>query len=341
MATNHTSAASTIRKEVVGKPNYVEKALAVRTNSTAAAGAGDRVLLGGGLGREELPRKTRSMLNLAMLSVLNRPHELKMHVSGALTNGVTQRGDPRGVPAGRRSRRRAGGGRCVPGRPRGICRRQGQRSNAPVSAEDAMKRYRMLIGGEWVDAAGGENFESENPYPGAAWALVPRAAPADVEKRGRGGARGLPCAGLAADERERPRRAVAPASPTSSRARPSGWPSIETRDNGKLITEMRAQVRYMPQWFHYFGGLADKLEGRVIPIDKPGMFNFTREEPLGVVAAITPWNSPLLLAAWKLAPALAAGNTAVWKPSEFSSVSALEFGSCSRRRASRRAWSTS
>ena len=101
---------------------------------------------------------------------------------------------------------------------------------------------------------------------------------------------------------------------------------IETRDNGKLITEMRAQLRYLPQWFHYFGGLADKLEGRVIPIDKPGVFNFTREEPYGVVGIITPWNSPLLLAAWKLAPALAAGNTAVWKPSEFSSVSALEFG---------------
>jgi aldehyde dehydrogenase (NAD+) len=89
---------------------------------------------------------------------------------------------------------------------------------------------------------------------------------------------------------------------------------------------MRAQVNYLPQWFHYFGGLADKIEGRVIPIDKPGVFNFTRQEPLGVVAAITPWNSPLLLAAWKLAPALAAGNTVVWKPSEYSSVSALVFG---------------
>ena len=83
---------------------------------------------------------------------------------------------------------------------------------------------------------------------------------------------------------------------------------IETRDNGKLITEMRGQLKYIPQWFYYFGGLADKVEGRVIPIDKPGMFNFTREEPLGVVAAITPWNSPLMLATWKLAPALAAGN---------------------------------
>jgi aldehyde dehydrogenase (NAD+) len=89
---------------------------------------------------------------------------------------------------------------------------------------------------------------------------------------------------------------------------------------------MRTQLNYLPQWFQYFGGLADKIEGRVIPIDKPGVFNFTREEPLGVVVAIIPWNSPLLLAAWKLAPALAAGNTAVWKPSEFSSVSALAFG---------------
>ena len=96
---------------------------------------------------------------------------------------------------------------------------------------------------------------------------------------------------------------------------------IETLDNGKLLAEMQVQLNYVPQWFHYFGGLADKIEGRVIPIDRPGVFNFAREEPLGVVAAITPWNSPLMLAAWKLAPALAAGNTVVWKPSEFSSVS--------------------
>jgi aldehyde dehydrogenase (NAD+) len=86
---------------------------------------------------------------------------------------------------------------------------------------------------------------------------------------------------------------------------------------------MRGQLNYIPQWFHYFGGVADKIEGRVIPIDKPGVFNYTRNEPIGVVAAITAWNSPLLLATWKLAPALAAGCTIVWKPSEHSSVSAL------------------
>ena len=99
----------------------------------------------------------------------------------------------------------------------------------------------------------------------------------------------------------------------------------EVRDNGKLFAEMSAQTAYMAQWYHYFGGLADKIEGSVIPTDKADTFNYTRYEPLGVVAAIVPWNSPLLLTTWKLAPALAAGNTVVIKPSEYTSASALEF----------------
>jgi aldehyde dehydrogenase (NAD+) len=100
---------------------------------------------------------------------------------------------------------------------------------------------------------------------------------------------------------------------------------IEVRDNGKLLAEMAGQTAYMSQWFHYYAGLADKIEGSVIPVDKPAMFNYTRHEPIGVVVAIVPWNSPLLLAAWKMAPALAAGNTIVIKPSEYTSASALEF----------------
>ena len=99
----------------------------------------------------------------------------------------------------------------------------------------------------------------------------------------------------------------------------------EVRDNGKLIAEMAAQLTYVPNWYYYFGGLADKIEGAVLPIDKKGYFNFTRLEPLGVCVAICPWNSPLLILAFKLAPALAAGNTVVVKPSEFTSVSTLEF----------------
>ena len=88
---------------------------------------------------------------------------------------------------------------------------------------------------------------------------------------------------------------------------------------------MGGQTKYIGEWYRYFGGLADKVEGTVIPTDKPNMFNFTRYEPFGVVGLITPWNSPLLLVAYKLAPALAAGNTAVIKPSEFTSASTLEF----------------
>ncbi len=188
-----------------------------------------------------------------------------------------------------------------------------------------MQRYQMLIGGEWVDAASGETFESENPFLGGPWARVPRAAPADVDRAVEAAFDAFRAPGwrrMSATARGALLRRLGDVIATEA----DRLAEIETRDNGKLITEMRGQLRYLPQWFHYYGGLADKLEGRVIPIDKPGVFNFTREEPYGVIAAITPWNSPLLLAAWKLAPALAAGNTAVWKPSEFSSVSALEFG---------------
>ncbi|HEU4617862.1 MAG TPA: aldehyde dehydrogenase [Gammaproteobacteria bacterium] len=181
----------------------------------------------------------------------------------------------------------------------------------------------MLIDGARVDAAGGEWFESYNPYTGQPWALIPRGTAEDVN-------RAVAAARRAFKSREwrgltptaRGKLLYALADKIAARADELG--AIETRDNGKLILEMRAQTRYLPEWFRYFAGLADKLEGRVIPIDRPGMFNFTLEEPLGVVAGVVPWNSPLLLAAWKMAPALAAGNTFVWKPSEHASVSALE-----------------
>lgn len=188
-----------------------------------------------------------------------------------------------------------------------------------------MQSYRMLIAGEWVEAAAGATFETENPFTGKPWALIPRAGVADVDRAvaaARSAFADPAWRGLSATARGALLRKFADllAEDAERLAR------IETQDNGKLIAEMRGQLRYMPQWYHYFAGLADKVEGRVIPIDKPGVFNFTREEPLGVVAAITPWNSPLMLATWKLAPALAAGNTIVWKPSEYSSASALEFG---------------
>jgi aldehyde dehydrogenase (NAD+) len=100
---------------------------------------------------------------------------------------------------------------------------------------------------------------------------------------------------------------------------------VEVRDNGKLYREMIGQLQGLGAWYHYFAGHADKIEGRVIPTDKPQFFLYTRREPVGVVGAITPWNSPLLLMTWKLAPALAAGCTFVVKPSEHSPASTLAF----------------
>ncbi len=188
-----------------------------------------------------------------------------------------------------------------------------------------MKKHLMLIGGKQVEPASGTWFESVNPFTAAPWALIPRGTKDDVDR--------AVATAKAAFYNGDWRKLTATARGDLLRrlgdliaADAEKLAEIESTDNGKLIAEMRGQLNYIPQWFRYFGGLADKIEGRVIPIDKPGVFNFTREEPLGVVAAITPWNSPLLLAAWKLAPALAAGNTVVWKPSEFSSVSALAFG---------------
>ena len=188
----------------------------------------------------------------------------------------------------------------------------------------ALDKYKMHIGGEWVDAASGETFESDNPFTAEPWALIPKGGPDDVD-------RAVDAAHAAFTEGDWSKM-----TPTQRGhlLRKLGdllsdnadrLAEIEVRDNGKLIAEMSAQMNYMPQWYHYFGGLADKIEGSVIPIDKPGHFNYTRWEPLGVCACITPWNSPLLLTTWKLAPLLAAGNTAVIKPSQYTSASMLEF----------------
>ncbi|MEI9813546.1 MAG: aldehyde dehydrogenase [Acidobacteriota bacterium] len=184
-----------------------------------------------------------------------------------------------------------------------------------------MTHHKMLIGGARVDAANNEFFESLNPFTAKPWAFVPRAQTEDVN-------RAVEAAHSAFKGDWRKMTATARGAAMRRlgdliQTEANNLAEIETTDNGKLIAEMRGQLNYIPQWFHYFGGMADKIEGRVIPIDKPGVFNYTRSEPLGVVAAITAWNSPLLLATWKLAPALAAGCTIVWKPSEHSSVSAL------------------
>jgi aldehyde dehydrogenase (NAD+) len=184
-------------------------------------------------------------------------------------------------------------------------------------------RYRMTIGGRSVDALSGRTFESENPYTGRPWAVVPDAGPEDVDAAvaaartafvGEWGATtGFARAALLrrlgdliADNAEQLAR-------------------LEVNDSGKLYREMIGQMAGLGGWYHYFAGLADKIEGRQLPTPNPNYLVYTRREPVGVVAAITPWNSPLLLMSWKLAPALAAGCTVVVKPSEHSPVSTLAF----------------
>lgn len=186
-----------------------------------------------------------------------------------------------------------------------------------------MEHYEHYINGEPASPATGRHFASRNPYTGQDWAEMAEGDATDVERAVR----------AAADAFEGEWRRLTP----SARGRlllrladlieeeAPRLAEIEVTDNGKLLAEMGAQARYIAEWYRYYGGLADKIEGSVIPSDKPAFFNYTKYEPVGVVAMITPWNSPLLLLTWKLAPALAAGNTAVIKPSEFTSASTLEF----------------
>ena len=169
-----------------------------------------------------------------------------------------------------------------------------------------------------------ETFESYDPFTGAPWASIPRCGSDEVDKAVTAAHKALrSSAWRTMTHTARGRLLVRLADFIAANA--DRLAALETRDNGKLITEMGAQLRYIPEWFRYFGGLADKIEGAVLPIDKPGMFAFTRREPVGVVAAIVPWNSPLMLLTWKLAPLLAAGNTVVIKPSEHASASTLAF----------------
>ena len=187
----------------------------------------------------------------------------------------------------------------------------------------AMETYQHYINGIWEKPGSGAWFDTTNPYNGEAWGRIARGDAADADKAVTAAKAAFENGWGAMKPSQRGRLLMKLADLVEREAPRLG--EIEVRDNGKLIAEMGAQTRYLAEWYRYYGGLADKVEGAVIPTDKDGVFNFTRYEPLGVVGLITPWNSPLLLLAWKLAPALAAGNTAVIKPSEFTSASTLEF----------------
>jgi len=184
------------------------------------------------------------------------------------------------------------------------------------------RTYDLYIDGQPEKPASGEYFDTDNPYTGEVWASIARGSAADVERAVAAATRALPVwNALKPSDRGRLLLKLADLIDHNAEA----LAAAEVRDNGKLYTEMLPQVRMAADWYRYYAGLADKIEGSVIPTGKANMFTFTRHEPLGVVALITPWNSPLLLLSHKLATALAAGNVVIVKPSEFTSASTLEF----------------
>ena len=185
-----------------------------------------------------------------------------------------------------------------------------------------LARYQLFIDGGWTDAEGGKTFESVDPFKGVPWALLPAASAGDVDRAVRAARAAFP-GWRATFGKDRARLLHALAGLIADRA--DHLAAVETRDNGKLIREMLGQVKSLPDYYRHWAGWADKITGEVVPLDKPDMFHYILREPRGVIAAIVPWNSPLLLLTWKLAPALATGNVMVVKPSEYASASTLEF----------------
>ncbi|MBN9734440.1 MULTISPECIES: aldehyde dehydrogenase [unclassified Pseudonocardia] len=187
----------------------------------------------------------------------------------------------------------------------------------------SLDEFGLFVDGKSVGARSGRTFESQNPYTGAPWAQLADGGPDDVDEAvaaaraaldGEWGA----MTGFA-------RAAVLRRCGDAIAANAERLARLEVNDSGKLLREMRGQLQSLPQWYYYFSGLADKIEGRTVPPVNPNYFGYTLREPVGVVGAITPWNSPLLLLTFKLAPALAAGCTMVVKPSEHSPASTVAF----------------
>jgi acyl-CoA reductase-like NAD-dependent aldehyde dehydrogenase len=183
--------------------------------------------------------------------------------------------------------------------------------------------FKMFINGEWVTSSSNKKIETLNPENNEVWATVPEANEEDVDKAVNAAQRAFEntWGNLHPTERGKYLRAIA----DQLRQNAEHLGRIETIDTGKLYRETKTQANYIAEYYDYFAGLADKVEGTVVPIDKPNMQVTTVRIPIGVVAAIIPWNSQMLLTAVKLAPALAMGNTVVIKASELAPITLLEF----------------
>ena len=176
-----------------------------------------------------------------------------------------------------------------------------------------MEQFKHYINGKF--SSGVDHFETLNPANGKPWATFPAASEEESNMAIESAHDALykgPWAEYTATERGKLLHKLGDL--ISKHANELG--ELETRDSGKLAIETRSQSKYVADYYYYYAGLADKIQGEVLPIDKPSMRVFTTREPIGVVVAIVPWNAQLFLSATKIAPALAAGNTVVVKASE-------------------------
>lgn len=192
-----------------------------------------------------------------------------------------------------------------------------------------MKKYGHFIRGGFVEPLRKQWIDTSDPFSGDVWAQIPRGDQADVDAAVSAAHDAMtigPWSEFSPSQRGAALRKLADLiAQNRDRLAP-----IEVRDNGKLLAEVQGQLNGLPNYWHYYAGLADKIQGETIPIDKADMVAYTIREPVGVVAALTAWNSPLGFVAQKCAPALAAGCSVVVKPSEFASVSTLEFAALTK-----------
>ena len=197
-----------------------------------------------------------------------------------------------------------------------------QKTPSGGPAANDVTRARMVIGGEGVDAADGKTFEVVNPATGKVIATAPQGGKEDVDRAVAAAARafgdGKGWATWAAGKRGRSLAKLASLIKSNSEE----LAQVESRNVGKPIGGARGEVVGASLVFDYYAGAANKVFGETIPVSKPGL-DFTLREPIGVVGLIVPWNFPLLMASWKVAPALAAGNTAILKPASYSPLTAI------------------
>ena len=197
-------------------------------------------------------------------------------------------------------------------------------SSAQPVESNTPRQYQLFIDGQWVDAVSGKTFTTPNPATGENLAEVSEADKADIDKAVNAARRAFEGKWSKMSARDRGRILYKLAKLIEEHS--AELAALETADNGKPIKESTyVDLPQVAENFEYFAGWATKIEGETIPV--PGqMFNYTLREPVGVCGQIIPWNFPLLMAAWKLAPALAAGNTVVLKPAEQTPVTAMELG---------------